>query len=126
MLDDLEWPSFEARNDQSSLLLFHNIHCDAVSIEKAKYLPPALSSKVTRSSHCAQYCRYQIYSDALKNSPPNYSTMELSFPFCDRCSDHRGAYGLPHLVKTQPNVVWVLFKFKISTPCKMVSFDRSQ
>ena len=26
MLDELEWPSLEARRDQSSLLLFHKIH----------------------------------------------------------------------------------------------------
>ena len=34
MLDELEWPSLEARRDQSSLLLFHKIHSGAVSIEK--------------------------------------------------------------------------------------------
>ena len=34
MLDELDWPSLEARRDQSSLLLFHKIHCGAVSIEK--------------------------------------------------------------------------------------------
>ena len=56
MLDELEWLSFEARRDQSSLLLFHKIHCGAVSIDKDKDLTPA------------QYCRYQAYSDALKNS----------------------------------------------------------
>ena len=39
MLDELEWPSLEARRDQSSLLLFHKIHCGAVSIEKDKYDP---------------------------------------------------------------------------------------
>ena len=63
MLDELEWPSLEARRDQSSLLLFHKIHCGAVSIEKDKYMTPA-----TRSSHSAQYRRHQTYSDALKNS----------------------------------------------------------
>ena len=68
MLDELEWPSLEARRDWSSLLLFHKIHSGAVSIEKDKYLTPARSLKSTRSSHSAQYCRYQTYSDALKNS----------------------------------------------------------
>ena len=68
MLDELEWPSLEARRDQSSLLLFHKIHSGAVSIEKDKYLTPARSLKSTRSSHSAQYRRYQTYSDALKNS----------------------------------------------------------
>ena len=72
MLDELEWPSLEACRDRSSLLLFHKIHSGAVSIEKDKYLTPAHSLKSTRSSHSAQYCRYQTYSDALKNSffPP--------------------------------------------------------
>ena len=68
MLDELEWPSLEARRDRSSLLLFHKIHSGAVSIEKDKYLPPARSLKSTRSSQSVQYCRYQTYSDALKNS----------------------------------------------------------
>ena len=68
MLDELEWPSLEARRDRSSLLLFHKIHSGAVSIEKDKYLTPAHSLKSTRSSHSAQYCRYQTYSVALKNS----------------------------------------------------------
>ena len=34
MLDELEWPSLEARRDRSSLLLFHLIHSGAVSIER--------------------------------------------------------------------------------------------
>ena len=34
MLDELEWPSLEARRDQPSLLLFHKNHCGAVSIEQ--------------------------------------------------------------------------------------------
>ena len=55
MLDELEWPSLEARRDRSSLLCFHKIHCGAVSIEK-KYLILAHSLQTTRSSHRAQYC----------------------------------------------------------------------
>ena len=45
MLDELEWPSLEARRDRSSLLLFHKIHSGAVSIEKDKYPTPARSLK---------------------------------------------------------------------------------
>ena len=75
ILDELEWPSLEARRDRSSLLLFHKIHCGAVSIDEDKYLTPPHSLKSTRSSHSAQYLRYQAYSDALKNSFP------LSFSF---------------------------------------------
>ena len=67
MLDELEWPTLEAGRDLSSLLLFHKIHCGFVSIDKDKYLTPAHSLKSTRSSHSAQCCRYQTYSDALKN-----------------------------------------------------------
>ena len=66
MLDELERPSLEARRDRSSLLLFHKIHSCALSIENDKYLTPAHSLKFTRSSHSAQYCRYQKDSDALK------------------------------------------------------------
>ena len=62
MLDELEWPSLEARRK------IHKIHCGAVSIEKDKYMTPAHSLKTTRSSHSAQYLRHQTYSDALKNS----------------------------------------------------------
>ena len=46
MLDELECPSLEARTDRSSLLLFHKIHCRAVSIEKDKYMTPARSLKL--------------------------------------------------------------------------------
>ena len=68
MLDELGWPSLEARRDQSSLLLFHKIHCGAVSIKKDNYMTPAHSLKTTRSSHSAQYRRHQTYSNAPKNS----------------------------------------------------------
>ena len=69
MLDELEWPSLEARRDKSSLFLFHKIHCGAVFIEKDKYMTPAHRLKTTRSSHSAQYRRHQTYNDALKNFP---------------------------------------------------------
>ena len=59
MLNELEWPSLEARRDRSSLLLFHKIHSGDVSIEKDKYLTTAHSLKTTMASHSAQYCRYQ-------------------------------------------------------------------
>ena len=77
MLDELEWPSLEARRDRSFLLLFHKIHSGAVFIEKYKNLIPAHNLKSTRSSHSVQFCRYQAYSDALKNYfPPDYSIVE--------------------------------------------------
>ena len=69
MLDELEWPSLEARRDQPSLFLIQKINCGAVFIEKDKYMTPAHRLKTTRSSHSAQYRRYQTYNDVLKNSP---------------------------------------------------------
>ena len=68
MLDELEWPSLEARREQSSLLLFHKIHCGAVSIEKDKYMTPAHSLKtiflliLARSNydHYARECNFGI------------------------------------------------------------------
>ena len=37
MLDELEWPSFEACRDRFSLLLFHKIRSGAVSIQFVFY-----------------------------------------------------------------------------------------
>ena len=68
MLDELQWPTLEARRDQSPLLFFHKIHCGTMSIDKDKYLTPSQSTRSTRSSHNSQYCRPQTYSDALKYS----------------------------------------------------------
>ena len=68
MLDELQWPTLEARRDQSSLLFFHKIHCGTMSIDKDKYLTPSQSTRSTRSSHNSQYCTPQTYSDALKYS----------------------------------------------------------
>ena len=39
-------------------------------LKKNKGMTPAHSSRTTRSSHSAQYCRFQTYSGALKNYPP--------------------------------------------------------
>ena len=68
MLDELQWPTLEARRDQSSLLFFHKIYCGTMSIDKGKYLTPSQSTRSTRSSHNSQYYRPQTYSDALKYS----------------------------------------------------------
>ena len=68
MLDELEWPSLEARREQSSLTFFYKIHSGTVSLDKDKYLTPAPNLQRTRASHDLQYTRYFAYSDALKNS----------------------------------------------------------
>ena len=41
MLDELQWPTLEARRDQSSLFFFHKILCGIMSIDKDKYLTPS-------------------------------------------------------------------------------------
>ena len=66
MLDELEWPSLEARREQSSLTFFYKIHSGTVSLEKVKYLTPAPNFGRTRASHVSQYTRYLAYSDASK------------------------------------------------------------
>ena len=127
MLDELEWPSLEACRDWSPLLLFHKIHSGAVSIEKDKYLTPAHSLKSTRSSHSAQYCRYQTNSDALKNSFfPNYATVEWSFSI--RWSISRLLRSLGHSSFSQKHSRKVVFSFKSSKfalPGVMIVFDRA-
>ena len=55
MLDELEWPSLEARREQSSLTFFYKIHSGTVSLDKDKYLTPAPNIRRTRASHEFQY-----------------------------------------------------------------------
>lgn len=40
MLNELEWPSLEARREQCSLTFFYKVHSGTVSIDKDKYLIP--------------------------------------------------------------------------------------
>ena len=68
MLDELEWPSLEARREQSFLTFFYKIHSGTVSLDKDKYLTPAPNIRSTRASREFQYTRYLAYSEALKNS----------------------------------------------------------
>ena len=68
MLDELEWPSLEARKEQSSLAFFYKIHSGTVSLDKDKVSNPAPNIRSTRASHKFQYTRYLAYSEALKNS----------------------------------------------------------
>ena len=68
MLDDIEWPSLEDRREQSSLAFFYKIHSGTVSLDKDKYLTPAINIRSTRTSHEFQYTRYLAYIEALKNS----------------------------------------------------------
>ena len=54
--------------EESSLAFFYKIHSGTLSLDKDIYLTPATGSMQTRAQHNSQYCRYQTYSDALKNS----------------------------------------------------------
>ena len=69
LLSELEWPSFEASLEQSSLTFFYKIHSGIVSINKDRYLTPVKAITQTRASKInkTQYRRYQSCSDALKN-----------------------------------------------------------
>ena len=53
MLDELEWPSLEARREQSSLTFFYKIHSDTLSLDKDKYLTPA--PNLQRQGHLMTY-----------------------------------------------------------------------
>ena len=68
VLNELEWPSLEARREQSPLTFFNKIHSGTLSLDKDKYLTPAPNIRRTRASHEFQYIRYLAYSEALKNS----------------------------------------------------------
>ena len=65
MLDELQWPTLDARRGHSSFLFFHKIPCGIMSIDKDKYLTPSQRTRSTRASHNSQYCRPQTYSDVL-------------------------------------------------------------
>ena len=130
MLDELEWPSFEALRDQSSLLLFHKIHCRGVSIEKDKYMTPANSLKTTRSSHSAQYRRHQTYSDALKNSFFPQTFPHIGILLWPISSPH-GSLGHSFNKNAAKSFCFsVLFYFiiisKLALPGKMLKFEQSQ
>ena len=70
MLHELEWPSLEARREQSSLTFFYKIHSDIVSLNRNRYLTHVTCSTQTRASklNSTKYCRNQVYNNALKNS----------------------------------------------------------
>ena len=67
MLDELEWPTQEARREQSSLTFIYKIHSGTMALDKDKYSTPVPSIRRTRASHESQYTRYLAYSEALKN-----------------------------------------------------------
>ena len=58
MLDELEWPSLEARMEQSSLTFFYKIHSGTVSLDKDKYLAPA--PHLQRPRHLMTYSTLDI------------------------------------------------------------------
>ena len=97
------------------LLLFHKIHCGAVSIEKDKYMTPAHSLKTTRSSHSATYRRYQTYSDALKNSfflrtIPHWNSLPPSVANAQSTEEFR-ALLIKTKIQPKVSVFFLLFCF---------------
>ena len=126
----LEWPSFEARRDKSSMLLFYKIHCGAASIEKDKYMTPAHSLKTTRASHSAQYRRHQTNSDALKNSffprtIPHWNSLSPSVAN----TQSTGVKGTPYLTKNSAKSFCVFYFIKIlklALPGIMLKFVQNQ
>ena len=120
-------PFLEAHRDQSFLLLFHKIHCGTVSIEKDKYLTHALSWKVTRSSHCTQYCRYQTYSDVLKNSffprtIPHWNSLSPSAVAAQTTEEFIGLSSQDFIcytcrAETRPHSQWKIATFFFPIAC---------
>ena len=119
----LDGPSLEARSDQSPLLLFHKIHCGAVSIEKDKYMTPAHSLKTTRSSHSAQYRRHQTYSGVLKNPPPR--TIPHWNSLSPSVANTQSTDGFRALL-TLKNLSNVFFSSKLALPGVMFKYERGQ
>ena len=90
MLDELEWPTLEARREQSSLIFFYKIHSGTVTLDKDKYLNPAPNIRRTRASHESQYTRYIAYSEALKNAFfPRTTVFQCGIVFLPRWSHPR-------------------------------------
>ena len=75
MLDELQWPTLEARREQASFAFFHTINYGLVDIDKAKYLGPTPGLRHSRAPHNLQYTRCLSYSDA-----PKHSLFPLTIP----------------------------------------------
>ena len=86
----------ELPGDQSSLLLFHKVHCGTMSIDNDTYLIPSHRSRFTRPSHNSQYCRPQTYTDPLK-----YSFSPKTIPHWNSLS----SIVVPHWNSLSPTVV---------------------
>ena len=106
----------------------------AVSIEKDMYLIPAHSLKTTSSSHSAQYCIYQTYSDALKDSffPQLFYSgvvihLRWSIPRLLRSLGH-SSFSQKHVAKRFFIFCYIFFSLKISKfalPGIMIEFNRA-
>ena len=100
MLDELEWPSLEARRDQSSLL-FHKIHCGAVSIKKKQVYDPC-SRALTR---------------ILKTGVQDSHLAKSRSPTGKIGSPTQGAHPSG---KSQGNLIFLQGQGKVREFCKMV------
>ena len=54
----LQWPTLEARMEQSSLAFWHKIHIGVGDTDKVKYLTPAPALRQTTALRDFQYRRY--------------------------------------------------------------------
>ena len=127
MPNELEWPSPEARRDQSSLLLFHKIHCGAVFIEKAKHMTlPGhhIVLSIVETRH--------IYSDALKNpsSPKLFHIGIVCLPLAN--TQTKKSLETPHLVKNTAKSLLLIFVYafflkisKFALPGIMFKIERA-
>ena len=121
MLDELQWPTLEARRDQSSLLFFHKIHCGTMSIDKKQVLDPVSEYKIYQVITQLTVLQAQTYSDALKYSffpmtIPHWNSLAPSVVGAETTEEFRALIKM-----TQPEF---FFKVLKHSPQKMIIHDR--
>ena len=75
MLDELQWPTLEARRDQSSLLFFHKIHCGipgrvaqsvtCLATDTCLTADPGVASSIPARSHTFVEIDHEIVSTVI-------------------------------------------------------------
>ena len=110
------------------LLLFHKIHCRAVSIEKGKHMTPAHSLKTTRSSYRAQYRRHKTVMPCQKSSPPPPKLFHIGIVCLPRWSIPSPQRSLGHpLFKQSFSQKFFFIKIsKLALPGVMLTYERDQ
>ena len=131
MLHELKRPSLKARMDQSSLLLFHKIHCGAVSMENTRIWPLLTVRKlpgyhivlnIVDTRHTVTTWRFTFYPELL-----HIGIVPRTIPHWNRCGI---VCFLPWQIpipqrKHSPKVFCMcVFFFKIRTPWIMFRIER--